>query len=210
MNWNPLFQNYLAAWKQVLPENPYREHDQQTIAAMKSLQQKCSHDKYSRNNFEPGHATGSILIIDPAMENYLLCHHKKLDKWLQLGGHCDGEYDPSKTALKEAQEESGSNFIRLGQWEWLADLQGDMLIDMDIHEIPPYKNDPGHKHFDFRFLAVCDQPETVECSHESNELKWFPFHKKNDLIQEESLARLIAKTALIKEHGEQLPTDWII
>src|SRR5258708_920691 len=58
-------------------------------------------------DFFPGHFTGSALIVDTALERILLTYHRKLDKWLQLGGHADGESRIWQVALREAQEESG-------------------------------------------------------------------------------------------------------
>ena len=40
-------------------------------------------------------------------QRVLLTHHRKLDRWLQLGGHADGDRDLARVALKEAEEESG-------------------------------------------------------------------------------------------------------
>ena len=61
---------------------------------------------FLRNNYN-GHFTGSAWIISPDKSNILMTHHKKLGKWIQLGGHADGESDLLKVALREATEESG-------------------------------------------------------------------------------------------------------
>src|SRR5262245_24986991 len=56
---------------------------------------------------EPGHITGSAWILSADRTQFLLGHHKKLDRWLQLGGHADGEPHIEAAALREAREESG-------------------------------------------------------------------------------------------------------
>jgi len=44
----------------------------------------------------------------------LLIHHRKLDKWLPLGGHIELDEDPEQAALREAKEESGLDVELLG------------------------------------------------------------------------------------------------
>src|ERR1017187_10963768 len=45
----------------------------------------------------------------------LLIHHRKLDKWLPLGGHIELDEDPEQAALREAKEESGLDVELLGE-----------------------------------------------------------------------------------------------
>ena len=45
----------------------------------------------------------------------LLIHHRKLDKWLPLGGHIVLDEDPEQAALREAKEESGLEVELLGE-----------------------------------------------------------------------------------------------
>ncbi|GIS73179.1 MAG: hypothetical protein CM1200mP10_27560 [Candidatus Neomarinimicrobiota bacterium] len=66
---------------------------------------------FLRNNYN-GHFTGSAWIISPDKSYILMTHHKKLGKWIQLGGHADGESDLLKVALREATEESGINNLK--------------------------------------------------------------------------------------------------
>ena len=55
----------------------------------------------------PGHVTASCWIVAEEDGRCLLTHHRKLGRWLQLGGHADGDPDPASAALREAREESG-------------------------------------------------------------------------------------------------------
>ena len=55
-------------------------------------------------SLENGHVTGSCWLVDRAGDRVLLTHHKKLNKWLQLGGHADGDPDVLRVALKEGSE----------------------------------------------------------------------------------------------------------
>ena len=55
----------------------------------------------------PGHVTASAWIVSADHDRALLTHHRKLERWLQLGGHSDGDPDVVAVALREAEEESG-------------------------------------------------------------------------------------------------------
>lgn len=111
----------------------------------------------------PGHITGSAYIIDETGQYILLTHHAKLNRWLQPGGHADGDEDISDVALREAKEETGLiNFKPVGN----------SFFDIDIHIIPARKDFPEHFHFDVRFLFVASKDEAFTCSEESHALAW--------------------------------------
>jgi len=81
----------------------------------------------------PGHVTGSAWVLSPDRDRFLLTHHRKLQRWLQLGGHADGEGDVAAVALREAREESG-----IGRFAFLGAeaAGGPQPIDLDVHAIP--------------------------------------------------------------------------
>jgi len=85
-----------------------------------------------------GHITGSAWIVDRERSHVLLTHHRKLDRWLQLGGHADGEADVLAVALREAREESGL--------EAVTPLL-DTPYDVDVHPIPARGDEPRHLHY---------------------------------------------------------------
>ena len=57
--------------------------------------------------------TVAIFVVHD--EKILLIHHRKLDKWLPLGGHIELDEDPEQAALREAKEESGLDVELLGE-----------------------------------------------------------------------------------------------
>lgn len=134
----------------------------------------------------PGHLTGSAWVVSPDRQRTLLTHHLALDKWLQLGGHADGDPDLRAVAAREAREESG-----------LAEVRGvaPEVFDLDRHWIPPRKGSPGHYHYDLRFLFEADPQEPIVVSSESKDLAWVEVARVTALNPEESMARMVRKTA---------------
>mgnify|MGYP001597878406 CR=1 FL=1 len=132
-----------------------------------------------------GHLTGSAWIVNAARTHTLLTHHRKLDKWLQLGGHADGDLNLARVAWREAEEESG-----------LTRLQAvdESLFDVDRHLIPARKSDPEHWHFDLRFMIEADPDEPLVISDESNDLAWIEIARMADYNPEESMMRMARKT----------------
>ncbi len=125
----------------------------------------------------PGHLTGSCLLWNAEGTHVLLHHHKKLDLWLQFGGHCDGDGDVRRVATRETHEEGGIEPAYVTP----------APVDFDIHVIParPAKGDraaePEHLHLDVRYLASAPQGAVESISEESLALAW--------LTPEEALAR---------------------
>ena len=109
-----------------------------------------------------GHFTASSWLVDGSGTRVLLTHHRKLDRWLQLGGHADGVRDFARVALTEAEEESG-----------LTDLIVEAeIFDLDAHEIPEHKGVPAHIHYDVRFVVHAGANEDFVVSDESHALAW--------------------------------------
>jgi 8-oxo-dGTP pyrophosphatase MutT (NUDIX family) len=132
-----------------------------------------------------GHVTGSAWVVDGERGHALLTHHRKLGKWLQLGGHADGDPDILRVALREAREESNLDSIAAVSEE---------IFDIDIHVIPARGAEPEHLHYDVRFLLEADRGAPLLASHESRSLAWVELGKVGALNPEESMARMVRKT----------------
>ncbi len=133
-----------------------------------------------------GHVTGSAWIVDATASRTLLTHHKKLNKWLQPGGHADGEADVAEVAMKEAKEESGLTELQ---------LPSTAMLDIDIHRIPARKNEPEHFHYDCRFLIQCGSNDQYAVSDESHDLAWVPMSELSRYTDEISVTRMADKCA---------------
>lgn len=148
-------------------------------------------DAFERTCFEPGHITSSAWIVSRESGAALFTHHRKLERWLQLGGHVDGETDVLASALREAEEESGLTGFRA-----LPVIGGPEILDVDVHEIPRRKNEPAHEHHDIRFLLeVSDAQPIVRQERESKEIRWFAPDEFATRFDEESILRMARKAA---------------
>lgn len=159
-----------------------------------------AHEDCFERSCMPGHVTGSAFIVSDDHERILLTHHKKLGLWLQLGGHADGDGDLADVALREAQEESGMDgfdLVTLGAGEPLP-------IDVDVHTIPAYGDEPVHEHHDIRFLLVAWPDEELVASDESNDLRWVSWDELEAYTNEESILRMARKAKVwLLEFGAQ-------
>ena len=131
-----------------------------------------------------GHVTGSAWLVNKAGSHVLLTHHKKLDKWLQLGGHADGDPDTLGVAMREAQEESGLEEINP------VDRQ---IFDIDIHLIPARGEEPAHYHYDIRYAFQYLGNEGYVISDESHDLDWVEIENLDQLTREASMLRMASK-----------------
>jgi len=131
-----------------------------------------------------GHITGSAWVVNADGSEVLLTHHRKLDRWLQLGGHADGENDVLSVAMKEAEEESGLvDFTHIGAG----------IFDIDIHPIPERKGEPEHLHYDVRYVLRANGKTDYVVSDESHDLRWVKQEEVKTLTTEPSMLRMVEK-----------------
>lgn len=144
--------------------------------------------KNNENCFErsllTGHITASAWLLNTKGDKALLTHHRKLDDWFQLGGHCDGDWDVLGVAIKEAQEESGIQSIVPVMTS---------IFDIDVHKIPSNSKEPEHYHYDVRFLLKALENDNIVCSHESKELRWVSKDATTFPTQQRSVLRMFKK-----------------
>ena len=140
---------------------------------------------FSRVQFVPGHITGSCFIVDPDSSRILLHHHRRLNRWLQMGGHVEVGESAIEAAMREGREESGLPDLT---------LMNEAAFDIDVHDIPPAKGEPDHLHFDIRYVARTSQPQSIMIDRaESNELAWVELDRAIPLMNEEASKRAILK-----------------
>jgi 8-oxo-dGTP pyrophosphatase MutT (NUDIX family) len=151
----------------------------------------------------PGHITASAWVTTPERDRFLLVHHRKLNRWLQPGGHMDGHGDVAAAALREVQEETGLADVRLATVDHVDAgapcNAGGTPLDLDVHVIPA-RYDAGqliedaHEHHDVRVLAIAHGDLTPQVSDESHAVRWFTAEELQAITDEESVLRLWRKS----------------
>lgn len=170
------------------PDAGEEQHLRDICGLIETYGDRC----FYRDHFDPGHMTGSALLMSADGQRVLMNHHKFLDMWLCFGGHADGERDILNVALREVIEESG-----------IADIEPvtKAVFSLDIHDIPPNakKNEPPHRHFDIRYLFRVRNAanENYAGSEESNNLRWCGYTEARALAAPHDLSmhRLLDKWA---------------
>ncbi|MCC8372281.1 MAG: NUDIX hydrolase [Rickettsia endosymbiont of Pseudomimeciton antennatum] len=181
MNLRENIKNYISNFRE---ENEYKER-------MLDFLDNCK-NPFSRQTKE-GHFTSSGFLLNSNKTKFLLMHHRKLDKWLQPGGHCDGNNDLLAVAIKEAQEESG-----------ILDIEpiSRQIYDIDVHFIPSNAKEQEHYHYDVRFLlkTVCN--DFFVKNVESHDLRWIEFASNyEELLLDGSVKRMIKKYSQFRRIG---------
>ena len=125
-------------------------------------------------------------------DRVLLVHHAKLGRWLQPGGHSDGDPDTLAVALRGTREESGLDVRALD----------DAIFDIDVHRIPARGREPAHLHFEVRFLVQAEH-DRFRISDESHALAWVPATGLGALTDEESVLRIARKWVVRRAGGDR-------
>jgi len=139
-----------------------------------------------------GHLTGSAITVSADGSRVLLLHHRKLDRWLQPGGHGDpGETTGEEVALREALEESGIRGLALHP-------TAPRPLDVDVHDIPERGSEPAHEHLDLRYLVVAPEGAVVTPDlAELHEIRWVAWEEVDALGPDHGLRRALAKARAI-------------
>jgi 8-oxo-dGTP pyrophosphatase MutT (NUDIX family) len=131
----------------------------------------------------PGHLTGSAWILNAAKTKAVLVHHGKLNRWMQPGGHADGDENIFGVAMREGNEETGIQKL----------IGSEEIFDIDIHTIPERKDFPQHQHYDIRFLFTASEDEAIVVSEESHDVQWVELAELEKYTQERSVLRMAEK-----------------
>jgi 8-oxo-dGTP pyrophosphatase MutT (NUDIX family) len=131
-----------------------------------------------------GHVTGSAWVVNQTGTHVLMTHHRKLNRWFQLGGHADGNADILRVAEREAREESGLENVE-------PIMTG--IFDIDLHVIPARGQEPEHFHYDIRYVFQSNGGDDISVSEESHDVRWIDIDDLQDFTRDESVLRMAEK-----------------
>jgi 8-oxo-dGTP pyrophosphatase MutT (NUDIX family) len=169
----------------------FRPSDESERASLESIRTllKTAADPFTR--LLTDHVTGSAVVARPSGEAFLLVYHRRLERWLQPGGHVEeGDASIFETARREAREETGV--------AELAAPLGARVLDVDVHPIPRRPDRPAHVHFDLRHLLTTVEETFVVQVEEVRRAAWFSYEEALAAGVDASLERALhkARTAL--------------
>jgi 8-oxo-dGTP pyrophosphatase MutT (NUDIX family) len=137
-----------------------------------------------------GHLTGSALVVEEGTERTLLLFHRKLQRWVQPGGHADGDANLAAVALREATEETGIDGLAIDP----------VPIDLDIHLVEP-PGEPPHDHLDVRYLVMAPRGSIPSRNDESDDIRWVSFAELAALDVDDGTVRM-ARAGLRRIRGD--------
>lgn len=182
---------YLSVWNSISRQFLREQKDQYLTFREFMLKE----DKPFERETEKGHVTGSGFVLSSDKTHLLMVHHKKLGKWLQLGGHADSNPHTYEVALTECMEESALKSLKFFPLDMIAGMRCvyPVVFDLDRHLIPARGNEKEHYHYDVRYLLIADRNEPIEVSDESYAVEWVPLNEVLKRNKESSIERPLRK-----------------
>ena len=139
------------------------------------------------------HVTGSAVVV--GARGTVLHLHKRLNVWMQPGGHLDPGEGPWDAALRESEEETGLDLVH--------PAEGPRLLHVDVHEAAK-----GHEHYDLRYLLLAEDADPSPRPGESPHARWFSWDEAVELADESlrgalAVARRQPETAATERQGSR-------
>ena len=107
----------------------------------------------------------SCFVVDFKSKELLMIYNKKLGKWLQPGGHLEGDETPRQTAQREVKEETGIEVVLIGN-KFQNKVQP-FAVENYLTRIGPM--------LDIQFVGIPRSKEII--NREDNNARWISFEK---------------------------------
>jgi len=137
---------------------------EEAVARDRTLQFLAGHPGGADASCQPGHVTATALVLTPDRRRTLLTLHKRIKRWIELGGHLEPEdADLAAASLREGIEESGISGL----------VQEPGILTIAVHEDLPCRRAPGTTHYDVYYVLTAPLGAHERISDESLDLGWF-------------------------------------
>lgn len=130
------------------------------------------------------HITASAIVVSDTGDKVALHMHKRLNMWLQPGGHIEAGETAAQGALREAEEETGLPVRH--------ESDGGLFVHVDVHAGPK-----GHTHLDVRYMVRAPDVALAPAAGESQEVRWFDWDEAEAIADVGLLGGLRATKALL-------------
>jgi 8-oxo-dGTP pyrophosphatase MutT (NUDIX family) len=181
-----------ALIEQLAAHHPEDDKERVDLASMRRYAETLT-DPFSRD--EPlAHFTASAMVVSADGQSVCFVHHKKLERWLQPGGHVEAGETMAQAALREAREETNL--------EVALHPRCSAALDVDVHVIPARAPVSKHEHLDVRFLVIASSAAARHDPAESLAVSWFSWDAARALASDPALVRLLEKAERLAAPGK--------
>jgi 8-oxo-dGTP pyrophosphatase MutT (NUDIX family) len=131
------------------------------------------------------HVTASAFVV--STRGVILHRHRRLEIWVQPGGHVDDGETPEAASARETKEETGLDAHHLNPVN---------LFHVDVHPGPR-----GHTHYDLRYVLVSPPVDPQPPEGESPDVFWFDFDEASTRAEPGLAAALRKLAAAVDDFG---------
>ena len=128
------------------------------------------------------HVTASAIVV--GSRGVVLHRHRRLNRWLQPGGHLEPGETPEEAVIRECVEETGLAVEHPSG--------GAVRIHVDVHRAAA-----RHVHLDLRYLVFAPDADPTPAPGESQDVAWFTWADATALADEALEGALVATRSLI-------------
>ena len=121
------------------------------------------------------HFATAVYVYNPTIDKFLFINHKKIQKWLQPGGHIEKNENPEDCAVREVLEETNLKVKLVGK---RLPRETDLIRPFGL-QLNVIKE--GHEHFDLIYLAVTNEVEFKLNEQETTGISWF---SKDEIVSD--------------------------